>query len=329
MSDALLSPVVGGAAWAATAALAALSARRVERDLPERSVPLMGVTGAFVFAAQMVNFAIPGTGSSGHLGGGLLLAILLGSHGAFLTLFPVLVVQALFFADGGLLALGANSLNIGAIPAFLAYPLVYRPLAGSAAPGSRRATLAAVLAAVAGLELGACAVALETAASGVTSLPLRAFLATLLPIHLPIALVEGLVTAAVVSFLARREPGLLAGAPVAASVPVAARPRLLAGLFAASLAVGGVLSWASSERPDGLEWSIERVRDGGAALAGTRERLALLPDYGFRGSEKARGAARRAGTSAAGLLGGVVTLAAVLVVGVGLRRLGRKQRGAV
>ncbi|KAA0250025.1 MAG: cobalamin biosynthesis protein CbiM [Acidobacteria bacterium] len=328
MSDALLSPAVGGAAWAATAALAALSARRVERDLPERSVPLMGVTGAFVFAAQMVNFAIPGTGSSGHLGGGLLLAILLGPHAALLTVFPVLAVQALFFADGGLLALGANTLNIGAIPAFVAYPLVYRPLAGRAAPGSRRATVAAVAAAVVGLELGALAVALETSASGVTSLPLRAFLAALLPIHLPIAVVEGLVTAAVVGFLARREPGLLEGAPAGSPAPPVARPRVLLALFAAALAIGGVLSWAASERPDGLEWSIERASRGAeesasrvhAALSRAQERLAVLPDYAFRGGDGASEARRRAGTSAAGILGGVLTLAVVLGVGLALRR---------
>src|SRR6516165_3034633 len=113
MSDALVSPAVGGLLWAGAAGVAAWSARRVDADGDERKIPLMGVLGAFVFAAQMVNFAIPGTGSSGHLGGGLLLAALLGPEAAFLVLASVLGVQALFFADGGLLALGANAVNLG------------------------------------------------------------------------------------------------------------------------------------------------------------------------------------------------------------------------
>ncbi len=78
-------------------------------------IPLMGVLGAFIFAAQMINFTIPGTGSSGHLGGGMILAILLGPHAAFLVMASVLTVQALFFADGGLLALGCNIWNLGVL----------------------------------------------------------------------------------------------------------------------------------------------------------------------------------------------------------------------
>ena len=77
----------------------------------------MGVLGAFIFAAQMINFTIPATGSSGHLGGGLILTILLGPYAAFLTIASVLMVQALFFADGGLLALGCNIFNLGFFPA--------------------------------------------------------------------------------------------------------------------------------------------------------------------------------------------------------------------
>ena len=108
MADALLSPAVGGTMWAASALSIAYSSKKLRSEADDRKVPLMGVLGAFVFAAQMINFTIPATGSSGHLGGGLLLAILLGPHAAFLTIASVLVVQALFFADGGLLALGCK-----------------------------------------------------------------------------------------------------------------------------------------------------------------------------------------------------------------------------
>ncbi|MFA5516889.1 MAG: energy-coupling factor ABC transporter permease, partial [Desulfuromonadales bacterium] len=115
MADALLSPAVGAVMWTAAAGVIGWSARQMKRrqQLDERLIPLMGVLGAFVFAAQMINFTIPGTGSSGHLGGGLLLAICLGPHAAFLAVASVLTVQALFFADGGLLALGCNIFNLG------------------------------------------------------------------------------------------------------------------------------------------------------------------------------------------------------------------------
>jgi len=86
MADALVSPAVGGVMWAVSAGAVAYSSARLRTDTDERRVPLMGVMGAFLFAAQMINFSIPGTGSSGHLGGGLLLAILLGPHAALLAI---------------------------------------------------------------------------------------------------------------------------------------------------------------------------------------------------------------------------------------------------
>src|SRR5512143_324466 len=126
MADALVSAAVGGSFWALSGGALAGCSRRVRRDEDERRVPLMGVLGAFVFAVQMVNFAIPGTGSSGHLVGTLLLSALLGPPAAVLVMGSVLLVQALFFADGGLLAFGCNLFNMGILPAFVAYPLVYR-----------------------------------------------------------------------------------------------------------------------------------------------------------------------------------------------------------
>jgi cobalt/nickel transport system permease protein len=130
MADALVSPAVGGSLWAVSAALIALCARRVRRAARENLVPMMGVLGAFVFSAQMINFSIPGTGSSGHLGGGLILAVLLGPYAAFLVIASVLTVQAFFFADGGLLALGCNIFNLGFFPAFVVYPLLFKPFLG-------------------------------------------------------------------------------------------------------------------------------------------------------------------------------------------------------
>ena len=128
MADALLSPAMGVACWVASGAALAWCARRVKRNPREDLVPLMGVLGAFVFAAQMVNFSIPGTGSGGHKVGGLLLSVLLGPAPALIVIASVLTVQALFFADGGLLALGANLFNMGVMSCLVAYPLIYRTL---------------------------------------------------------------------------------------------------------------------------------------------------------------------------------------------------------
>jgi ABC-type Co2+ transport system permease subunit len=98
MADALISPAVGGTMWAAAAGLVAYSSRKVKDELDDRKIPLMGVLGAFIFAAQMINFTIPGTGSSGHLGGALILAVLLGPYAAFLTIASVLTIQALWLS---------------------------------------------------------------------------------------------------------------------------------------------------------------------------------------------------------------------------------------
>src|SRR4030042_3688054 len=99
MSDALLSPAVGAPFWAATLGTIAYCSKKIKENSDEKMIPLMGVTGAFIFAAQMINFTIPGTGSSGHLGGGRILSILFGPHAAFIVMASVLTVQALFFAD--------------------------------------------------------------------------------------------------------------------------------------------------------------------------------------------------------------------------------------
>ncbi len=333
MADALLSPAVGATMWAASAAALAVSARRVRAEGDDGRVPLMGVLGAFLFAAQMINFAIPGTGSSGHLGGGLLMAILLGPHAALLVVASVLVVQALFFADGGLLALGCNIFNLGFLPAFVAYPLVYRPLAPAGAGPGRR-MLAAIAAAVIGLQLGALAVVIETVASGISALPLPTFAAFMLPIHVAIGVVEGIVTALIVSFLHEARPDLGAATP-----RVAASRRRVAATFAVlALLAGGLLSQFASGDPDGLEWSIVRVAghaDAAApptamhtALATLQGRIALLPDYDFATEQDAPAAAAesapgmRVGVSVAGIVGGCITLVLAAALAWILRRRG-------
>ena len=123
MADALISPAVGGAMWVATAGLTVYSARKLKEEIDERKIPLMGVLGALVFAAQMINFTIPGTGSSGHLGGGLLLAVLLGPYAAFLTMASILTIQALFFRGRGPACPWLQYLQHGVFPLFRCFPL--------------------------------------------------------------------------------------------------------------------------------------------------------------------------------------------------------------
>ncbi len=335
MADALLSPAVGISMWAASCAALAVSARRVRAQGDDDRVPLMGVLGAFVFAAQMINFTIPATGSSGHLGGGLLLSILLGPHAALIVIASVLTVQALFFADGGLLALGANIFNLGVLPCFVAYPLIYRPLAGNGT-SPRRIALAAFLAAIAGLQLGALGVVLQTSASGISSLPSSTFLLLMLPIHFAIGIVEGLATSVLVLFIRRARPDLAARESRATSARASLKP-VLASLALAALVTGGVLSWFASAQPDGLEWSVAQAAgDAGlqSPVAGmhgllkhVQDAVALLPDYDFPGTARAadlRGEPAwpdvRAGTSLAGVIGGIVTLALVCALALLLKR---------
>lgn len=284
MADALVSPAVAGGAAVAAAALIAVSARKLRSTERDDIVPLMGVMGAFVFAAQMINFSIPGTGSSGHVIGGVLLAAVLGPWAAFLTLCSVLIIQCLIFADGGLLALGCNIINMGAMSCLVAYPLIYRPIAGNSFK-PWRLMAAAIAASVVALELGALAVTVQTELSGVTALPTGVFLSFMLPIHLAIGLIEGLATGAVLCFIAKYRPDTLVEYHL--SVPdgyntAAHKGRSLRNLlviFAIAAAVlGGGLAWLASADPDGLEWSIARVapmfQPESMALP-----TALMPDY--------------------------------------------------
>lgn len=332
MADALVSPAVGGTMWLASAGIIALCSARVRKVLDDRKVPLMGVLGAFIFAAQMINFTIPATGSSGHLGGGLLLAILLGPAAAFLTIASVLMVQALFFADGGLLALGCNIFNLGFFPAYIAYPFIYKPLVGNT-PRQSRIVFATIIAAVVGLQLGSLGVVLQTVVSGVASLPFTTFLLLMQPIHLAIGVVEGVVTAIVVSFIYQARPEIMASA--LHGKPLGEMPvrSLLATFLLAALLIGGIFSWFASEHPDGLEWSIAKVTGAEElalpdsvnhqSLSALQEKTALLPDYTLpRNAESQEPAAHsgRVGSSLSGIVGGSITLVLCLIIGLLLKR---------
>lgn len=285
MSDGLISTPVAAVAAVAAAALIGVAGAKVKKDTRPGLVSLTAVLGAFVFAAQMINFSIPGTGSSGHIIGGVLLAAFLGPWAAFLALSSVLIIQCLLFADGGLLALGCNIVNMAAMSCLIAYPLVFRPIVSRGASAARIMG-ASVLSCTLALELGACLVAVETKLSGVTALSTGTFLLLMAGIHLAIGIGEGVATGAVLAFVRRMRPALLAGSE--AGEPRGRATGAIVGFALAALAIAGGLSLAASQDPDGLEWSVERVA-GSADVPATgavaaraqkvQDATAAMPDY--------------------------------------------------
>jgi len=314
------------------------SSKKLKENIDNKTIPLMGVMGAFIFAAMMINFTIPGTGSSGHIGGGMILTIILGPYAAFLVLASVLMVQALFFADGGLLALGCNIWNLGIYPCFIAYPLIYKPIAGDGT-SAKRIYIAAIVSVIIALQLGAFSVVLETLLSGRSELPFNTFVLLMQPVHLAIGLVEGIATAGIISYVKKVRPEILEAnntlQPSDAGISI---KNVLTVFVILAVITGGALSWFASTHPDGLEWSIEKVT-GKGELAGQasgiapilkniQKKTAFLPDYNFKPVEKEKTEEEKppvwpgieAGTSFAGILGGAIVLIFILFIGFGIRR---------
>lgn len=333
MADAYLSPAVGGVMWGITAVTAAYAGKKVQNELDERKVPLMGVLGAFIFAAQMINFAIPGTGSSGHLSGGLLLAVLLGPYAGFITMASILVIQAVFFADGGLLALGCNIFNMGFFPCLIGYPLIYKKIVADHS-STTRIFLGSTLTAVLSLQLGAFGAVLETFSSGILKLPFYTFTALMQLIHLAIGIGEGLITTAVVAYVRKARPEIMEKVnPAKPGGKISLKPILITFLVLA-IFTGGVLSWFASKDPDGLEWALARTFGDKEprtttivhqTLVTLRKITAFLPDYSFnheKGNhqkENGLNVVANRETTTAGLIGAGLTLFLAGAIGFGLR----------
>ncbi|GBE06582.1 fused nickel transport protein NikMN [bacterium BMS3Abin10] len=342
MADALLSPGVGTTFWAGSLGVIGYCAKKLRENINEKMIPLMGILAAFIFAAQMINFTIPGTGSSGHIGGGMILVIILGPYAAFIAVASVLTVQCLFFADGGILALGCNIWNMAVYPCFIAYPLIYAPLTkGNKTPG--RIMIASILSVVVALEFGALSVVLQTMFSGKTELPFTTFLVLMLPIHFAIAIGEGFITGGFVNYIRVIKPEVLDVVEGSRAFSV---KKVLVSIGIVAIITGGMLSWFASTHPDGLEWSIERVY-GKAVLPGyetgiipdlrdIQEKTAILPDYNFPAGkeEKSEGAADswpavNAGTSFSGIIGSLMVLGLVFILGFGINAVKSKRRNMV
>ncbi len=203
--DGFLSPPVYGTLYAVSTIAVGSAIRNINADPTDERIFKAGVLTAFVFAAQMVNVPVM-AGTSGHLLGGLLLAILLGPSLALVTMSVVLILQCFLFQDGGLTALGANVFNM-AIIAGLGGFMLYRGLERILPSGRVWKWISISTAGVIGVEAAATAVALELSISGTASL--APALAAMLLVHLPIGIFEGLITAAVVEFLENERYGLI------------------------------------------------------------------------------------------------------------------------
>lgn len=208
--DGFLSLPVSLITWVIAIALIALSLKQVQADYQERAVPLMGVCGAFIFAAQMINFPIPG-GTSGHLVGGTLAGALLGPWAGTLVVSIVFIVQAVLFQDGGLTVLGANIFNMGLIGTFGGYYL-YKAIRFALGRDTWRGMLAGTaIAAWVSVVAGAIVCAFQLALSG--TVPLGVALTAMVSWHVLIGFGEALITVAAVSFVWRTRPDLFYDPP--------------------------------------------------------------------------------------------------------------------
>ncbi len=297
--DGFLSLAIALVCWGLAIALLGIAVRRTQEALNERQVPLMGVMAAFIFAAQMINFPVAG-GTSGHLLGGALAAITLGPWAGMLVMAAVIGVQALLFQDGGLLAMGANILNMGLLTALIGYGL-YRGTAGQRL-GVRLA--AAGVAAWLSVMAGALATALQLWLSGTT--PLVIVVPAMLGVHALIGIGEALITVAALAFIARTRPDILGSKPATDG----GRGWVIGGAIA-TLALLLLAPLASAD-PDGLERVAE---DLGFIDRGLPAPYEIIPDYTvpFLGETPVS-------TIAAGLVGAVVVAILAVAAGRALRR---------
>lgn len=334
MADALLAPAVAATMYVASGTAAGFSVHKLRKDDEPRKLPTMAVTAALVFAGQMINYTIPGTGSSGHMCGGMLLSALLGPQAGFLSMIVILAIQCLFFADGGLLALGANIWNMAFYGCFVGYYLIWRPIVRSRwfgeGKGAQRARIvaASIIGCIVTLQLGAFSVVLETSLSGITELPFGAFVALMQPIHLAIGLVEGLITSAVLLFVFEARPELLQCVETKeAEGGKRSIKAVIAVLAVVALLVGGGLSLLASSNPDGLEWALfGNAEEGYAENMGLdeddfgvasdaadkageiQEKTSFLPDYAFADNDTP------VGTTVSGIVGSVMVAGVAVLI---------------
>ncbi|WP_032767182.1 energy-coupling factor ABC transporter permease [Streptomyces sp. CNS654] len=336
--DGFIDAPVSVAAGVFAAGAVAVSLRGARRELDERTAPLAGLVAAFIFAVQMLNFPVA-AGTSGHLMGGALAAILVGPYTAVLCLSVVLLLQGIFFADGGLTALGVNITVMGVVTVVVAYA-VFRLLTGLLPRTRRSATASAFVAALVSVPASAAAFTLLYWIGGTTDIPIGKVFTAMVGVHVLIGIGEAIITALTVGAVLAVRPDLVHGvqgslaaplklridgelvdAPAATRDPEPAPARRstrgfwITGLVSAFL-LAGVVSFYASANPDGLERVAadqgidEKVEEHGAADS-------PLADYGVGDIENAR---------LSGGLAGVIGVSATVVVGTGVFWVIRRRR---
>ena len=297
--DGFLNLAVSLACWIITIITLASAISRTNKALGEKQIPLMGVMAAFIFAAQMINFPVAG-GTSGHLLGGALAAIMLGPWAGMLVMTAVIAVQALLFQDGGLLVMGANILNMGLVTAAIGYGL-YRSVSNQS-----KSVKLAIAGAAAWLSVmaGALLTSLQLWLSGTSDLQI--VIPAMLGVHMLIGLGEALITVAALTFIFRTRPDLLNEKSESAR---GGRGWVIVGTII-SLAVV-LLSPLASTDPDGLE----RVAiDMGFIGTGESAPYELIPDYTLPFLGKTA-----LSTIMAGVIGVAVVSAIIVLVGRGMK----------
>ncbi len=318
------------AAGVVAAGAVAVSLRGARRELDERTAPLAGLVAAFIFAVQMLNFPVA-AGTSGHLLGGALAAILVGPYTGVLCVSVVLLMQGILFADGGLTALGVNITVMAVVTSVVAYA-TFRGLVKVLPKKRRSITVSAFVAAAVSVPAAALAFTLVYAIGGTTDVPIGRVLTAMVGVHVLIGLGEAAITAFTVGAVIAVRPDLVHGAkgltqklrlrvngelvdaapepqPTTPAPAPAHRTRnvWLTGL-AASLVLAGVVSFYASANPDGLE----KVAADKGIDAKVEEHAAAdspLADYGVEGITDGR---------LSGGLAGVIGVGVTIVAGTGV-----------
>ncbi len=227
---------------------------------------------------------------------------------------------------------------MGVYPCFIAYPLIYKTIVkGNKNPG--RIVIASILSVIVALELGAFSVVMQTLLSGRTELPFAAFASLMLPIHLAIAVGEGIITGGFINYVRTARPEVFDMAEGSGRLTHSfSMKKALVSIAILAIVTGGIMSWFASTHPDGLEWSIEKIY-GTAELPASengittklkdiQEKTAILPDYDFagRGNEKPAGAEEswpvvNTGTTVSGVLGCVMVTGLIIIFGFGIKAI--------
>ncbi|MEU9038269.1 energy-coupling factor ABC transporter permease [Streptomyces sp. NPDC048352] len=334
--DGFINTPVSAAAGVAAAAAVAVSLRGARRELDERTAPLAGLVAAFIFAVQMLNFPVA-AGTSGHLLGGALAAILVGPYTGVLCVAVVLLMQGILFADGGLTALGVNVLNMAVVTVVVAYA-VFRGLLRLLPAGRRSVTVAAFTGALLSVPAAAATFTALYAIGGTTDVPIGKVVTAMVGVHVLIGIGEAAITAATVGAVIAVRPDLVHGArrltvplklrvggelvdapaPAATPAPAAARSTRtlwLSGLVTA-LVLAGFVSFYASASPDGLE---KVAADKGIDTKVEEHAAAGSPlaDYSVKDVTDAR---------LSGGLAGVIGVGSTVAVGTGVFWVVRRRR---